>query len=107
MLEPTPDCPAGARETTGDRFVVTEPATVRGRHVLVIDDTWASGGRSQSAALALHGAGARSVAVIVLTRWVNPAEEPSGTFVRTRLTRGYDPLICPLGDTHCLVAVCQ
>jgi hypothetical protein len=36
--------------------------------VLLIDDTWTTGGRAQSAAIALHDAGAAKVAVVVLGR---------------------------------------
>jgi len=36
--------------------------------VLLIDDTWTSGGNAQSAALALHAAGASKVAVVVIGR---------------------------------------
>jgi hypothetical protein len=36
--------------------------------VLLIDDTWTSGGNAQSAALALHSAGAAKVAIVVVGR---------------------------------------
>jgi adenine/guanine phosphoribosyltransferase-like PRPP-binding protein len=36
--------------------------------VLLIDDTWTTGGRAQSAAIALHDAGAAKVAAVVLGR---------------------------------------
>ena len=36
--------------------------------VLLVDDTWTTGGHAQSAAIALHEAGAASVAVVVLGR---------------------------------------
>ncbi len=39
-----------------------------GRHVLLLEGTWTSGGHSQSAALALRHAGAASVAILVLAR---------------------------------------
>lgn len=47
---------------------------VAGERVLVIDDTWVSGGSAQSAAVALRRAGAVRVAVVVLGRHVNPAD---------------------------------
>ena len=46
---------------------------VRGADLLVVDDTWVSGGSAQSVAAALKLAGARRVAVVVLGRHVNPA----------------------------------
>jgi orotate phosphoribosyltransferase len=54
---------------------------VAGRDVLVVDDTWVSGGSAQSAAAALKLAGARRVAVVVLGRHVNPADPASARFL--------------------------
>ncbi|HEY1821481.1 MAG TPA: hypothetical protein VGG83_16265 [Trebonia sp.] len=45
--------------------------------VLVVDDTWVSGGSAQSVAAALKLAGAGRVAVVVLGRHVNPADPRS------------------------------
>ena len=49
--------------------------------VLVVDDTWVSGGSAQSTAAALKLAGARRVAVVVLGRHVNPADPRSAAFL--------------------------
>jgi hypothetical protein len=54
---------------------------VAGGDVLVVDDTWVSGGSAQSAAAALKLAGARRVAVVVLGRHVNPADPRSAAFL--------------------------
>jgi phosphoribosylpyrophosphate synthetase len=54
---------------------------VAGRDVLVVDDTWVSGGSAQSAAAALKLAGARRVAVVVLGRHLNPADPASARFL--------------------------
>jgi hypothetical protein len=51
--------------------------SVAGADVLVIDDTWVSGGSAQSAAVALKLAGAHRVAIIVLGRHINPADPRS------------------------------
>jgi len=48
------------------RFCAPRPLT--GQAVLLLDDTWTSGGTAQSAAVALKRAGARSVAVVVVGR---------------------------------------
>jgi hypothetical protein len=48
------------------RFCAARPVT--GQEVLLLDDTWTSGGTAQSAAVALKRAGARSVAVVVVGR---------------------------------------
>lgn len=50
---------------------------VGGADILVVDDTWVSGGSAQSTAAALKLAGARRVAVVVLGRHVNPADPRS------------------------------
>jgi len=52
-----------------------------GAEVLVVDDTWVSGGSSQSTAAALKLAGARRVAIVVLGRHVNPADPRSAAFL--------------------------
>jgi hypothetical protein len=52
-----------------------------GADVLVVDDTWVSGGSAQSAAAALKLAGARRVAVVVLGRHVNPNDPRSADFL--------------------------
>jgi hypothetical protein len=40
-------------------------------HVLLMDDTWTSGGHAQSASLALHRAGAGHVSLLVAARWIS------------------------------------
>jgi hypothetical protein len=55
--------------------------SVAGAGVLVVDDTWVSGGSAQSAAAALKLAGARRVAIVVLGRHVNPATPSSARFL--------------------------
>jgi hypothetical protein len=55
--------------------------SVAGADVLVVDDTWVSGGSAQSAAAALKLAGARRVAIVVLGRHVNPADPLSARFL--------------------------
>jgi orotate phosphoribosyltransferase len=54
---------------------------VAGGDVLVVDDTWVSGGSAQSAAAALKLAGASHVAVVVLGRHVNPGNPVSARFL--------------------------
>ena len=56
---------------------------VAGADVLVVDDTWVSGGSAQSTAAALKLAGARRVAVVVLGRHVNPADPRSAAFLES------------------------
>jgi hypothetical protein len=55
-----------ARALDPDRFRAPRP--LPGAAVLLLDDTWTSGGTAQSAAVALKRAGARCVATVVLGR---------------------------------------
>jgi phosphoribosylpyrophosphate synthetase len=50
---------------------------VRGRRVLVVDDTWVTGARARSAAAALALAGAQVVAALVIGRAVDPDASPA------------------------------
>lgn len=67
------------REVREDAFTAT-PAH---GHVLVIDDTWVSGGTMLSAVLSLRQAGADEVSTLALARWLNPTFPPTETFVKT------------------------
>lgn len=55
---------------------------VAGADVLLVDDTWVSGGSAQSAAAALKLAGACHVAIVVLGRHVDPADPRSAGLLR-------------------------
>jgi adenine/guanine phosphoribosyltransferase-like PRPP-binding protein len=58
------------------------PGLPMGADVLLLDDTWVSGGSAQSAAAALKLAGARTVALVVLGRHVDPADPRSAELLR-------------------------
>lgn len=92
----------GQRVTSADRFALAANSHVRGRHVLLIEDTWTSGGNAQSAALTLRREGAASVTIVALARWLKPDESPTGEFVASRLIGDYDPLMCPLNHPTAL-----
>jgi hypothetical protein len=62
-----------------------------GADVLVVDDTWVSGGSAQSAAAALKLAGARRVAIVVLGRHVNPDYPLSARFLAALGENGKTP----------------
>jgi hypothetical protein len=71
-------------------------------HVLVLDDTWTTGGRAQSVAAALKGAGAGEVSVLTVARWVEPAYPLSGAFIKARLSPpDFDPAVCPWSGGVC------
>jgi len=61
------NAPVEGRAVVVNRFRATQAMTDHPA-VLLIDDTWTTGGRAQSAAIALHDAGAAKVAVVVLGR---------------------------------------
>lgn len=74
-LRAPPGSDPWARDLDPDRFHATSP--LDGAAVLLLEDTWTSGGSAQSAAVALKRAGARSVAVVVLGRHVQPGAFPA------------------------------
>lgn len=70
-------------------------------HVLLIDDTWTSGGHAQSAVLALRKAGAVRVSVLVVARWLKEDYGDNKQFISDLATRDYDSSICPWTGGRC------
>lgn len=91
---------AAPRSVDPKHFVVDGALPV-GAHVLVVDDTWVSGGHAQSAVLSLRTAGAQSISFLSLARWIKPDFGDCAAFVRTRLTRDFDPTVCPWTGSVC------
>ncbi|CKI49381.1 putative amidophosphoribosyltransferase [Mycolicibacterium smegmatis] len=89
------------RIVAGTQFVIAPPQDLSGKHILVLDDTWTTGSRTQSAALTLRAAGARYVSVMVVGRWLSPGYGNNAEFIKTRLKRDYDPRICPVTGGAC------
>jgi predicted amidophosphoribosyltransferase len=58
---------ASSHEVRPDRYRAVRPLTDRPA-VLLIDDTWTTGGNAQSASIALRAAGASTVAIIAIGR---------------------------------------
>ncbi|MBB3606353.1 putative amidophosphoribosyltransferase [Mycolicibacterium sp. BK556] len=48
------------RIVTDEQFVLCPPIDLTGQHALILDDTWTTGSRAQSAALTLRRAGRRT-----------------------------------------------
>ncbi|MDP9118132.1 MAG: hypothetical protein M3O28_12910 [Actinomycetota bacterium] len=90
------------RRDIGGHFLACRPLAGQ-PHVMLIDDTWVSGGHAQSAALTLRAAGARKVSVLTVARWLTPGWGKTDEFVTGRL-RGasYDPGACPWSASGCL-----
>ncbi len=83
--------PAGAAHVRGvDPGWLRVEGPVAGVDVLVVDDTWVSGGSAQSAAVALKLAGARRVAIIVIGRHVNPDDPQSARFLADLPATGHE-----------------
>lgn len=85
-----------------DRFTVPDRhlPDVVGKHVLVVEDTWVSGDKAQSAALALKAAGAFCVTVLSVTRWLRYDWPDHREFIET-LTEPYDASLCPVTGSSC------
>jgi hypothetical protein len=73
----------------------------RGSHVLLIDDTWATGGHIQSAVLSLRRAGAARVSALVVARWLKGNYGDNKSFIAGLADRDYNPLICPWTGGGC------
>ncbi|GAA3064328.1 phosphoribosyltransferase [Actinokineospora globicatena] len=92
---------ADVREVRQGLFGVSEPSQVRGKHVLLVEDTWVTGGSAQSAALALKDSGATAVTILCLARWLREDGPADARAFYTDLTEPYDPAICPVADGMC------
>lgn len=85
------------------RFEVANPwrRKIAGRHVLVVDDTWVSGGKSQSAAITLKAAGARAVTILCVARWLSHNYGEDHRRMIEELTAPYDATLCPVTGGDC------
>jgi hypothetical protein len=92
----------GEREVAAARFAVA-PLHTRfdGKHVLVLDDTWTTGSRTQSAALLLRQLGAQHVSVMTIARWIEPTWSKNHTFLKQHLVADFDPRRCPVTGKAC------
>jgi hypothetical protein len=100
-LVPGPRAGDPERMVLPDRFVLPAPFRdrVAGRHVLVVDDTWTTGSKAQSAAVTLRDAGAAVVTVLCALRWCRWDWPGHAELLRT-LDEPYDAFRCPVtGDT--------
>ena len=87
----------GHNTANDDGYRVTRD--VSGRSFLIVDDTFTSGARSQSAASALERAGAQAVAIVPVARLINAHYNDSARDLWTRSSaRQYDFGYCCLGS---------
>lgn len=90
--------PTGDRRTfRADNFLVGDTSA---RHVLLLDDTWVTGGHMQSASAALKRAGVQIVTGLAVARWLDPVWANTKQFV-AGLPQDFDPAICPFGGRRC------
>lgn len=71
-----------------------------GNHVLLLDDTWTTGGHLQSSSAALKHAGAETVTGLVMARWLNPDWANTKHIIASRPAT-FDPDLCPFDGTPC------
>ena len=85
-----------------DRYIVPPEyvSTITGRHVLVIDDTWVSGDKAQSTALALKTAGAARVTIFCVARWLR-YDWPDHSQLIDNLREPYNAMRCPVTGDAC------
>lgn len=94
--------PLAATDTQPDERVVTPErfrcaTDLTGRRVLLIDDTWTTGARIQSASICLKQAGATQVAALVLGRWLRSEYRPARAFLDQAKEQPFDWSRCCLG----------
>lgn len=74
----------------------------QGSHIVLIDDTWVSGGHAQSVAVALKDAGAQHVSVLAIARWVDLQKPyPRWTYNNIIETEPFEMDICPWTGGDC------
>lgn len=94
--------PPGSRLINPDTFrIAGDSNRVSGKSILLIDDTWTTGAKAQSAANTLKAIGASAVAVLVLGRWMSPTiSEPfktiNNSYIGEILNTDWDWDICVL-----------
>lgn len=87
----------GARTFNAAHFTV--PRTTA-RHILLVDDTWTTGGHLQSVSGALKAAGVERVTGLAVARWLDPTWSTTKSFI-DNLTSDFDPALCPYTGAPC------
>lgn len=102
VLVPTPGVAQERQHDCGRYGAASE---VVGQDVLVVDDTWTTGGHAQSAACALKAGGASSVAVVVLGRHFSlqqqePYRAAAAAYYREAKRQGWNWEVCAVERGH-------
>lgn len=82
-------------------FQVDTRGPVAGAHVLVLEDTWVTGGHSQAIAVALKIAGAAAVTILPICLLLNTSWQPNATYSQSLHRRLWSPEICPVTGSTC------
>ena len=82
-------------------FRVEQDNNLRDAHVLVLEDTWVTGGHSQALTVALKQAGATTVTMLPICRLLDPSWGPNTTFSQSPHRRLWNPDICPVTGSGC------
>ncbi len=85
-----------ARDFNAEHFTVETTA----QHVLLVDDTWTTGGHLQSASAALKAAGVKRVTGLAVSRWLDPGWGATKAFI-DGLPATFDPTVCPYPNNPC------
>ncbi|MFJ3927805.1 hypothetical protein [Streptomyces sp. NPDC090022] len=93
LLAAVPGAAVLGRTCTAARY---QSGALRGEHVLLVDDTWATGHHAQSAAAALKAGGAGTVALVVLGRHLNLTYGDTATHVEQARLRRFTWDVCAL-----------
>jgi hypothetical protein len=91
------DHPGSPRGFLPENFVVPPTGA---KHVLLVDDTWTSGGHVQSVSAALKLAGVERVSALIVARWLDPSWSNTQELI-SGLREDFDPDICPLTGGPC------
>jgi predicted amidophosphoribosyltransferase len=82
-------------------FSVDPRDVPHGAHVLVLEDTWVTGGHSQAVAVTLKQAGAATVTVVPICRLLKPGWGPNRTYRGSAHSRLWSPDTCPVTGSTC------
>ncbi|WP_344079836.1 hypothetical protein [Luedemannella helvata] len=93
-LRPDRTYPVGQRQFARDWFRADAPARGWIGGVVLLDDTWTTGSRVQSAAYALKAAGAPAVVAVVLGRFVRADRPAAASLIDRARARPFDTTRC-------------
>jgi hypothetical protein len=82
-------------------YVISNPVSIKDRHIVVFEDTWTSGGHVQGVAVKLKQLGASEVSIVVLNRDIVPSYGDNDTFLKRHASKPYNPYICPVTGGAC------